>query len=77
VNDFVPYRIQHQLGDGVNLEFQHEIASMRFCCFHCHVQTYCDFLGTLALANIAHRKTFGVSPDKEFRIKNSAEATPA
>src|SRR5690348_13193795 len=36
VDDFVPHRIQHQLGGGMKLELEHDIASMRFCRFHCH-----------------------------------------
>jgi len=50
VDDFIPHRIQHQLGDRMKLELEHDIASMCFCRFYCHVQHHGDLLGSLALA---------------------------
>src|ERR1700733_1519306 len=51
VHNFVSYRIQHQLGDRVKLEFAQDIAAMGFCRCYCHRQDLGDLFGSLALTH--------------------------
>jgi len=54
MDDFIPHRVQHQLGDRMKLELEHDIASMCFCRFHCYIQHHGDVLGSLALTQKLH-----------------------
>jgi hypothetical protein len=54
LDDPVPHRIQHQLGDGMKPQLAQDIASVRFCGCQCHIQDRGNVLGSLAFAHQLH-----------------------